>query len=188
VTRRRRRVLTQAAGSDGAALVLALLALVGLTVITLALLSIAAIEPQVARNHVDAVRARYLAETGFAYAYDMLVLSAGRWSDHLAGATCTAGAVFLDAPLPDQPRAAGHYTVRLRNDCAPGDERLTGAPRDDDGDPTRDVNGKIIVVSTGIVARITKTISAVVSDERPARDPGQTVPRRLVRTYNWAED
>lgn len=182
----RRRPLRKLTDSHGAALVLALLVLVGLTGITLALLSIGALEPQIARNHLDAVRARYLAETGIEQAYDILVLSAGAWSDHLAGATCTTGSVLVDASLPERPHD-GHYTVRLRNDCAAGDERLTGAARDDATDPTRDANGKVILSSTGFVAQISQTITAVVSDERTARIPSQSVPRSLVRAYNWAE-
>jgi Tfp pilus assembly protein PilX len=171
----------------GAALVLALLVLLGLTAVMLALLSIGTLEPQISRNHVDAVRARYLAEAGIEHAYDTLALSAGSWSEHLTGATCTMGALLADASLPERSRVDGHFTVRLRNDCARDDERLTGVSPDDDGDPSRDANGKVLLTSTGVVARTTHTIIIVVSDDRPSRDPGQTVSRSMIRTYNWAE-
>lgn len=183
---RRLRLSRLLADSRGGALVLALMVLVGLTAITLALLSMSALEPQISRNHVDLVRARYLAEAGVEHAYDILAVSAGAWSGYLAGATCSAGATLADATLPSRTRADGHFTVLVRNDCAPGDERLTGAPRDVP-DPTRDDNGKVLVVSTGTFGRTTHTITATVSDDRATREPGQTVSRSEVKTYNWAD-
>lgn len=161
--------------------------LVGLSAITLALLSIGGLEPQISRNHVDLVRARYLAEAGIEHAYDMLALSAGAWSDYLVGATCTAGAVLAETTLPERTRAEGQFTVRLRNDCAPGDERLTGVSRDDTADPVQDGNGKIVAVSTGVMGRTSHTITAVISDDRPTRAPGQSVARDQIRAYNWAD-
>lgn len=166
---------------------IALMILLGLTAMTLALLSIGSLEPQISRNHVDVVRARYLAEAGIEHAYDRLAGNAGAWSEYLIGATCTAGVVLVDASLPERPHADGHFTVLLRNDCAAGDERATGVPRDDAADPMRDANGKVIVSSTGVAARTSQTITAVVSDDRNSRAPGQSVPRSSVRTYNWAE-
>jgi hypothetical protein len=167
--------------------VLALMVLVGLSAISLALLSISALEPQISRNHFDLVTARYLSEAGIEHAYDTLALNTGTWNEYLAGATCTAGVVLADATLPNVTRGAGRFTVLLRNDCASGDERITGVPRDDTGDPTRDGNGKVVVVSTGVVRKATHTITAVVSDQRATRDPGQSVPRAEVKTYNWAD-
>lgn len=161
--------------------------LVGLSAITLSLLSLSALEPQISRNHIDLVRARYLAEAGIEYAYDTLASNTGAWNGFLAGATCTAGAMLADTMLPERTGTDGHFTVRLRNDCATGDERLTGAPRDDTGDPTHDGNGKVVVVSTGVVRHATHTITAVISDERQVRDPGQSVSRVGVKTYNWAD-
>lgn len=170
----------------GAALVVALMILSGLTAIMLALLSIGAIEPQISRNHVDLIQARYLAEAGIEHAYDVLADHAGAWSDYLTGATCTVGAVLVEASLPDRSRVQGHFAALVRNDCAAGDEDLTGVPRDDAGDPVRDANGKVIVSSTGVAARTSETITVVVSDDRISRAPGQSVPRSSVRTYNWA--
>ena len=161
--------------------------LVGLTSITLGLLSIGALEPQISRNHQDLVRAKYLAEAGIEHAYDTLAVNAGAWSGYLAGATCAAGALLADAPLPARPRTHGHFIVRVRNDCASGDERITGVPRENGLDPTRDANGKLIVSSTGVVARTHHTITAAISDDRASRDPGQSVPRNAVRLYNWSE-
>ena len=171
----------------GAALILALMVLVGLSAIMLALLSIGAIEPQISRNHLDLMRARYLAEAGIEQAYDTLAVNAGAWSDYLTGATCTAGAVLVDASLPGDSRTQGHFTALVRNDCGHGDEALTGVPRDDPIDPAREANGKVIVSSTGVAGRTSQTITVVVSDERVLRTPGQSVPRSSVITYNWAE-
>jgi Tfp pilus assembly protein PilX len=185
--RRRRHASRRITDARGAALILALMILLGLTAITFGLLSIGALEPQISRNHVDAVRARYLAEAGIDHAYDTLANHAETWSEFLTDATCTVGALLTDASLPGRTRADGYFTVWLRNDCAAGDERLTGVPRDDGVDATRDANGTVIVSSTGVVARIRHTITAVVSGGHVSSDSGQTVPRSATRTYNWAE-
>ena len=160
--------------------------LVGLSAITLALLSIARLEPLISRNHVDLVRARYLAEAGVEHAFDVLARNAGAWSQYLVGATCTAGALLADATVP-HGTADGRFTVLLRNDCRPGDERLTGRPLDGAGDATHDANGTVLAVSLGIVGRTTHTVTAVISDDQPTRESGQSVSRREVRTYNWAD-
>ena len=174
------------ANSRGAALVLALMILLGLSAITLALLSIARLEPLISGNHVDLVRARYLAEAGIEHAFDVLARNAGAWSQYLAGATCTAGALLADATAP-HGAADGHFSVRLRNDCAPGDDRITGKALDGAGDATHDANGTVLAISLGIVGRTTHTVTAVISDDHPAREPGQSVPRRDLKTYNWAD-
>ena len=184
----RRRLSWLLSGSRGGALVLALMVLVGLSAITLALLSISALEPQISRNHADMVAARYLAESGIEHAYDTLALNTGTWNQYLAGATCTAGAVLADATLPPERAGSdGRFTVLLRNDCASGDERITGVPRDASGDPTQDGNGKVVVVSTGVVRHTSHTITAVISDEHQTRDPGQSVSRTEIKTYNWSD-
>lgn len=173
--------------SRGATLVLTLVVLVGLSAISLALVSIGSLEPLISRNHVDVVRARYLAEAGLEHAYDMLALDAGAWNGYLVGATCAVGTLLVDATLPQRTPAEGRFTVLVRNDCASGDERLTGAPSDDAADPTHDHNGRVIAVSTGIVGRTTHTITASIFDERPTRERSQSVPRVEVKTYNWAD-
>ncbi len=172
--------------SRGAALVIALMILVGLSAIMLALLSIGRVEPLISRNHVDLVRARYVAEAGVEHAFDVLARNAGAWSQYLVGATCAAGVVLTDATVPHGP-TDGHFTVVLRNDCAPGDERLTGQPLDTAGDATHDGNGRVLAVSTGIVGRTTHTVTAVIWDDRAHREAGQSVSRGEVKTYNWAD-
>jgi len=187
IARRRHRISRRATDDRGAALVLALMVLVGLSAVVLALLSLGAVEPQISRNHVDLIRSRYLAEAGIEYAYDTLAANAGTWSDYLVGTTCTSGAVLVDGALPEDSRAVGRFTVLVRNDCDPGDENLGGVPREDSADPTRDTNGTVIVSSTGVVARARHTITVVISDAGASRTDGQSVPRSLVKTYNWAE-
>ena len=174
------------ANSRGVALVLALMILVGLSAITLALLSIARLEPLISRNQVDLVRARYLAEAGIEHAFEMFAQNAGGWSQYLAAATCTAGALLADATVP-HGAADGHFSVRLRNDCAPGDDRVTGKPVDSVGGATHDTNGTVLAISLGIVGHTTHTVTAVISDDHPNREPGQSVPRTEMKTYNWAD-
>jgi Tfp pilus assembly protein PilX len=158
----------------GVALVLALMILLTLTGLVLAFLSASAFEPQISRNHGEAVRARYVAEAGVEYAYDTLASNAGSWDRYLTGATCALGAV-LGAPnstLPGLDGAYGTFTVRIRNDCHPGDDALTGVAVDvgpgscaaaTPGGATHDGNCKVIVTSTGSIGNTTRTIIVVVS-------------------------
>src|SRR5262249_1576198 len=158
----------------GVALVLSLMILLTLTGLVLAFLSASAFEPQISRNHSETVRARYVAEAGIEYAYDTLASNVGSWDSYLAGATCAQGAVLgaSDATLPGLDRAYATFTVRIRNDCKPGDDKLTGVAVDTaagscdpvvPGDATHDGNCKVVVTSTGSVGTTTRTITVVVT-------------------------
>lgn len=183
--RRGRRV----SGERGAALPLALLTLVGLTTLALALLAISAQDPQISRNHADWLRARYLAEAGLEYAFDTLATTTGGWDELLAGATCTRGAVLLESSLPGAGPANGTFIVRVRNDCAAADERLTGAALETGSNAaTRDTNGRVLVASTGTIGATTQTVRAVISYDRPSTQPGQSVAREEVAVYGWADE
>src|SRR5215467_420804 len=158
----------------GVALVLALMILLTLTGLVLAFLSASAFEPQISRNHSETVRARYVAEAGIEYAYDTLASTVGSWDRYLTGATCDQGAV-LGVPgsaLPGLGSAHGTFTVRIRNDCRPGDDKLTGVAVDTvtgrcdpgaPGDATHDGNCKVVVSSTGTIGTTSRTITVVVS-------------------------
>jgi Tfp pilus assembly protein PilX len=171
----------------GAALVLGLVVLVGLSGLAIALLAIGGIEPQISRNHVDMLRARYLAEAGIEHGFDTLASSIGSWDVYLNGATCRLGAVLAQSTLPGLSRAHGEFTVRVRNDCEPGDERLTGVTLEAATDATRDTNGKLMIASTGVIATTTQTITAVVSDGRSSVRERQSVSRAQVTTHTWAD-
>jgi len=158
----------------GVALVLALMILLTLTGLVLAFLSASAFEPQISRNHSETVRARYVAEAGVEYAYDTLASNAGSWDRYLVGATCTQGAVLgaPDSTLPGLGSAHGTFTVRIRNDCRAGDDKLTGVAVDtvtgrcdpaSPGDATHDGNCKVVVTSTGTIGTTSRTITVVVS-------------------------
>ena len=173
-------------GERGAALVLALVTLVGLTALALALLAISALDPQISPNHADVTRARYLAEAGLEHAVDVLASTAGAWDSYLTDATCTMGAILAHSTLPGAGPAYGAFTVRVRNDCAPGDDRLTGTSSEL-GIATRDTNGKVIVGSTGATGSTVQTVTAVISYNGPASQPGQNVARSEVTAYGWID-
>jgi Tfp pilus assembly protein PilX len=169
-----RRISRLIDNEHGVALVLALMILLTLTGLVLAFLSASGFEPQISRNHSETVRARYVAEAGVEYAYDTLASNVGSWNDHLAGATCAQGAVLgaLDSSLPGLGNAHGTFTVRIRNDCKPGDDQLTGVALDTatgscdsaaPGAATHDGNCKLIVTSTGKVGNTTRSITVVVA-------------------------
>jgi Tfp pilus assembly protein PilX len=169
-----RRINRLIDNEHGVALVLALMILLTLTGLVLAFLSASGFEPQISRNHSETVRARYVAEAGVEYAYDMLATNVGSWNDYLAGATCAQGAVLgaPDSSLPGHGNAHGTFTVRIRNDCKPGDDQLTGVALDTvtgncdsamPGAATHDGNCKLIVTSTGKVGTTTRAITVVVA-------------------------
>lgn len=171
----------------GAALVLALAFLVALSVLALALLTISALEPQISGNHAAMLRARYLAEAGIERAFDTLARTAGSWDVHLAGATCVAGAVLAQSTLPDVSAAYGTFTVRVRNDCAPGDDRLTGTAPEDASAGAQDTNGRVIVASTGTTGTIAHTVTAVIFYNSPG-ESSQSVSRGQVTAYSWTDE
>src|SRR5213593_3597517 len=182
-------VLTARLAHDerGAALVLALMVLLTLTGLALAILSVSAFEPQISRNHNDTVRARYVAEAGIEYAYDTLATNVSSWNTYLAGATCLQGAVLgtANSSLPGLGRVHGTFTVRVRNDCNAGDDKLTGVGLDTitghcaevAGTATLDANCRVIVTSTGTIGNTTRTITVVVAKtEVPATNAALAFP------------
>ena len=169
-----RRITRLVDNEQGVAVVLALMILLTLTGLVLAFLSASAFEPQISRNHSETVRARYVAEAGVEYAYDTLATNIGAWNDYLAQATCAQGAVMgaPDSPMPGLGAGYGTFTVRIRNDCKPGDGQLTGVALDTTtgscdpaapGAATRDGNCKLIVASTATVGTTTRTITVVIA-------------------------
>jgi Tfp pilus assembly protein PilX len=158
--------LRQLLGNErGVALVLALMVLLTLTGLVLAFLSVSAFEPQISRNHSDTVRARYVAEAGLEYAFDTLATNISSWNTYLAGATCTTGAVLgtASSTLPGLTSANGTFTVRVRNDCNSGDNKITGVTVEASANATTDTNNKLVVTSTGAVGNATRTVTLVVS-------------------------
>lgn len=145
----------------GIALPLALLALLLLSTLTLALLSMSAFEPLIAKNLVTGEQARFVAEAGIEWAFNPLLASLD-WDAFLAGADPVSGALLIaDAPIPGQPASGGTYTVRIRNDSLAGDQRLTGEPADGGG-PTDDTNSVVIVTSVGKVGVAKRALRVVV--------------------------
>lgn len=171
----------------GAALVLALMVLVGLTALALALLSIGASEPQISRNHADMLRARYLAEAGIEHAYDTLARNVGFWNVYLTGGTCSAGAVLAQSAFPGVPDGYGEFTVRIRNDCEPGDDRITGVHLEDVVNATSDTNGKVIVTSTGGIGHTVHTVAVVIARNVATSSFGQGGLPDKVTTHSWAD-
>ena len=95
----------------GIALILVVMALLCLTGLLVAYLSVSALEPQISRNLADASRARYLAEAGIERGFNVLVSTADasdNWSGLLSGATTGLPWVahFSD-PWTDSPYLQG---------------------------------------------------------------------------------
>jgi hypothetical protein len=178
-------------GQRGSALPLALLALTLLTVLVLAYLAVAAMEPTISRNLADGAGARAVAEAGLEWS--LLAIAALDFTELLAGPDGRAGTaddavpsgvsglaasvhVARDQALPGLGGAEGRFTVTARNDSAPaagshpGDGALTGLGALDPGGDKVDTNGVLLLTATGEVSRgplvTRRSIQVVV--QRPA--------------------
>ncbi len=161
----------------GVALPLALFALVMLSGLLLAFLTMAGMEPEMSANLSDVARARYMADAGVEWAYDQLVTNMS-WNNVLLGADLVAntaddGRLALNQMLPAPLNNAnfGTFTVVARNDDQNGDAALTGLPACNGGGAsdcgptvptkTNDNNGAVIVTATGTYRGITRQIQVV---------------------------
>ncbi len=155
--------------AKGAALPLALLALVILSGLLVAFLSMAGMEPQLAANLNDTTRARYTAEAGLDWAYDQLVQQTAQDPNGDFRAVVNAilgppnnGVMATNQLLPGLPTTSGTFSVTLRNDNLASDSQITGQPPDPGG-PTNDTNSVIILASTGTFNGVTRQIQQVVT-------------------------
>jgi hypothetical protein len=143
----------------GIAASLAIYTLVLLSILLLALVSLASQEPQVSRNLADMTQARYVADAGVEWAFDTLVATPD-WSTILQAG---GGTMVSNKALPGLSAAYGTYTVVARNDTVAGDTVLTGqAQLDPSASGTVDSNGIMILTSTGTVNGVTRRIQVVV--------------------------
>lgn len=147
----------------GVALPLALFALVLLSSLLLAFLSMGGMEPTVAANLTDLARARYVAEAGIEWAFDQFVLNPN-WNGILA----TNNGVMTPVggqTLPGLSSTFGTFSAQVRNDNQAGDPALTGLPQVDGGiiggNPTTDTNGAVIVTASGTYNGVTRQIQVV---------------------------
>ena len=175
----------------GIALILSLIVLMTLSGLALALLSVSALEPAIARNLADGARARWLAEAGLEIGYAALVAATDAedsWSALLEGATARHPWVVLPglpaAALPGLQHPAGTYTVVIRNDAEAADAALTGQPPD--ADAARDANGVVVLRATGSSSAAVRTVEAVVRRRRLPGGPSAGV-RALHAMSNWRE-
>ncbi len=142
----------------GVALPLALFALVMLTGLLLAFLSMAGMEPSIAANLTDLTRARYVADAGVEWAFDQLAAPTANWNTLL---TTNGGVMVSNMTLPGLNAAAGTFTVRVRNDAQAGDTTLTGQAALDLGGANNDTNAIVIVTATGTLNQVQRQIQVV---------------------------
>ncbi len=168
----------------GIAAPLAMYTLMLLSVLLLAFVSMAAQEPQVARNLTDMTQARYAADAGIEWAFDTLV-GTPDWSTILQTG---GGTMVSNQTLPGLTAAFGTYTVVARNDTLAGDTTITGqAALDPSGSATIDQNGIIVLTSTGTVNGVTRQIQVVVRRLQLPPIPGAVAePGLQADTYDSA--
>src|SRR3989304_4566108 len=93
----------------GVALPLALFALVMLTGLLLAFLSMAGMESEISANLTDVARARYAAEGGMEFAFDQLITVNTNWKNVLSPPRPRAGSGTTAQPATVVPPPPGTY-------------------------------------------------------------------------------
>ncbi len=175
----------------GAALPLALFALVILSGFLLVFLSMAGMERAISANLTDVARARYLAEAGIEWAFDQLIMASGQtngWDNILAKDTGQGVEISQTGgqTLPELPASMGTFTVSVRNDYRGNDGQITGwvnpatntlAP--DPGGRNSDTNGIILLTATGNFNGANCQVQVVMT--------GIQSSRRLHRITSWRE-
>ncbi len=154
----------------GAALPIALIIVTLLTSLTLALVSLSAFEPLVARNLADVTQARFAAEAGIEWAFNTVAGTAS-WNTLLAGATPAGVTLVTDQPMPTLLASRGTFTVQLRNDTLPTDPQITGVVPPDT-DPDNDTNRALIVTATGRKGDAVKVLQVAFKRAVPPPFPG----------------
>ena len=156
---------THGLNERGMAAVMALIVVLALSLLVSAFLAVSAFEPQISQNLADSTQARYAADAGIEWAFDQLVATPS-WNTLLAGSTGCANPVtpvgWTNVALPN---LAGTFTVSLRNDCAAGDNLITGVAVDNvaPASATSDGNGIVIVIATGNYQGAQKRIQVVIN-------------------------
>jgi len=153
----------------GAALPLALIALVALTGLLVVFLSMAGMDPAISANLNDTTRARYLAETGMEWAFDQLIQQTAQNPNLNFSAVVNAalgppnnGVMATNIPLPGLTPTSGTFSVTIRNDNLANDNQITGQPVDPGG-ATNDTNSVVILTATGTYNGVTRQIQQVMS-------------------------
>lgn len=149
---------------QGLALPLALMALLALGAFLMVFLALGSGETMIGRGHTEATEARYVAESGIEWAYDLLARTSD-WNTLLLGPDGVAGTADDGQPSPPLPlpgltAASGTFTVTFRNDSQPGDNQITGVPLDPGGSFS-DTNSRLVVTSVGVVGAATRTVRVV---------------------------
>lgn len=165
--------------SRGVALPLSLIVLATLTMLIVAFLTVAGVEPQISQNLSDSGRARFLAEAGVEWAFVTLAgtldintrltgpdgvqnTSDDQLPTNVSGQNTAATLTPLGSPmaLPTLTTTTGTFAVTVRNDNLAGDGSFTGLGVDNTGGGTKfnDTNGVFIVTSTGTFAGASRTI------------------------------
>ena len=143
----------------GVVLPLTLIILMVLTSLAVAVTVLGTTEPQISANLVAGARARFAAEAGLEWAFDLLA-GTPDWSTLLNGADADGIILVNNGALPGLDPTSGTYTIRLRNDTLATDTPITGvAP--DGGGAAIDTNGRVIVVATGRYRNAVRTVQVM---------------------------
>ena len=192
------RVLKVARDERGVALPLAMILLMVLTLLTITFMSLGAVEPQISKNLSDGARARQLAESGLEWAMSAQIANNDLNSAGLLGGTMTSGGVCgtgiscrvlaSGQAMPGLTTGSGTFTVTLRNDLSTlaADQQLIGTGVTRDSAANSDLNGIVILSSTGTFNGASRSITAVVQRGNLNINAALSLPGVQTDTYSNA--
>lgn len=192
------RIFTWIRDERGVALPLAMILLMVLTLMTITFMSLGAVEPQISKNLSDAARARQLAESGIEWAMATQIGNQDLNGTTLLGGTMTSGGacgsgnscrvLTTAGTVPGLTSAAGTFAVTLRNDINTnaGDQQLIGTSLTRDSSTTFDLNGVVILTSTGTYKGAVRSITAIVQRGNLNINAAVSLPGVQTDTYTDA--
>ena len=190
------RVFTWVHDERGVALPLAMILLMVLTLLTITFMSLGAVEPQISKNLSDGARARQLAESGIEWAMSAQIGNNDFNSTALLGGTMTSGGacgtgnscrvLATSQTMPGLTSSSGTFAVTLRNDINTnaGDQQLIGTSNTRDSSATMDVNGILILTSTGTYNGASRTITAMIQRGNLNINAALSLPGVQTDTYS----
>jgi hypothetical protein len=181
----------------GVALPLAMILLMVLTMLTITFMSLGSVEPQISRNLSDGARARQMAESGIEWALATQLAGKDFGDTTLLGGSLTSGGacgpgiscrvLATNQTLPGAS-TPGAFTVTLRNDLntISGDQALIGAGNTLDPSASADVNGIVILTSTGTYNGASRSVTAVIRKGKLTINAALTLPGAQADTFTNA--
>ncbi len=169
-------------GQQGAALIIAIFAILLVTVIGFALIATGMVSLDISKNAREQSEAYYISESGLIHAINLVtvagkseftnILKAGDGIAYTGDELSTQPTALVPIPVSGITLGNGRYVVFVSDD-----------PEETDGDPNTDTNGKIVITSVGYGENgATVTTEAIVGDTAPVSRIGILADGDIINT------